>query len=151
MAPVLGYWNIRGFAQPIRLMLAYTETEFEDKNYAFGPAPDFDRSAWLKEKYTLGLDFPALVYYIDGDVKLTQSIAIMRYLARKHKLEPEIEADKIRADLIEQQVADFRRNLGKTAYDSNFKIKEEYMKILPSKLKEFSNYLASRLWFASQD
>ncbi|KFM59826.1 Glutathione S-transferase Mu 1, partial [Stegodyphus mimosarum] len=152
MAPVLGYWNIRGLAQPIRLLLAYTETEFEDKKYAYGPAPDYDRSAWLKEKHTLGLDFPNLPYYIDGDVKLTQSITIMRYLARKHKLEPEAEEDKIRADLIEQQVSDFRLNLAKIAYNSEFeKLKEEYLKKLPTLLKEFSDFLGKRLWFASQD
>lgn len=39
-------------------MLAYTETPFVDKQYAYGPAPDYDRSAWLKEKNMLGLDFP---------------------------------------------------------------------------------------------
>ncbi|KFM68797.1 Glutathione S-transferase Mu 1, partial [Stegodyphus mimosarum] len=151
MAPVLGYWDIRGLGQSIRFMLVYTETEFEHKKYAFGPAPEYSTDAWLKEKYTLGLDFPNLPYYIDDDVKLTQSIAIMRYLARKHKLEPETEAEKIRADLVEQQVADFRRSFGKTAYDSSFKIKKEYMKVLPDKLKEFSDYLGKRLWFASQD
>lgn len=39
-------------------MLAYTKTPFDDHKYAYGPAPDYDRSAWLKEKNTLGLDFP---------------------------------------------------------------------------------------------
>lgn len=44
--------------QPIRLMLAYSETPFVDKQYACGPGPDYDRSDWLKEKHMLGLDFP---------------------------------------------------------------------------------------------
>lgn len=37
----------------------------------------------MDEKYTLGLDFPNLPYLIDNekDVRLTQSMAIMRYLA----------------------------------------------------------------------
>ncbi|GIY41403.1 glutathione S-transferase Mu 1 [Caerostris darwini] len=152
MAPVLGYWNIRGLAQPIRLMLAYSETPFEDKKYAYGPAPDFDRGTWLKEKPTLGLDFPNLPYYIDGDIKLTQSITIMRYLARKLKLEPETEEDSILADLIEQQVADFRSGLVRIAYNPDFeKLKEEYLKNLPNQLKAFSEFLGKRQWFASQD
>lgn len=42
--------------QPIRLLLAYTGTDYEDKRYNLGP--NFDRSEWLNEKFTLGLDFP---------------------------------------------------------------------------------------------
>ena len=33
-----------------------------------------------------GLEFPNLPYYIDGDVKLTQSSAILRHIAREHGL-----------------------------------------------------------------
>ena len=32
-APELGYWAIRGLAQPCRLLLAYTGTTFVDKRY----------------------------------------------------------------------------------------------------------------------
>ena len=52
--------------QPIRLLLAYTETEYEDRTYLLGPAPDFDRSDWLRVKFQLGLDFPNLPYYIES-------------------------------------------------------------------------------------
>ena len=59
---------------------------------------DPDHNEWLKEKYSLGLKFPnvshtifskiviflQLPYYIDGDVKLTQSSAILYYIADKY-------------------------------------------------------------------
>jgi glutathione S-transferase len=45
-------------AQPIRLLLAYLDIEFEDKYYVCGPAPDFDKSCWFDVKHTLGFDFP---------------------------------------------------------------------------------------------
>lgn len=152
MAPCLGYWNIRGLAQPIRLLLAYTDTEFEDKRIEYGPAPDFDRKNWLDEKHSLGLDFPNLPYLIDGDVKLTQSIVIMRYLARKFKLEPESEEDKIRADLTEQQIHDIRINFAMMCYKPDFeKLKDEYLKNLPNILKSLSTFLGERQWFASDD
>ena len=35
-------------------------------------------------KPTLGLDFPNLPYYIDGDLKFTESGAIMHYICAKH-------------------------------------------------------------------
>uniref|UniRef100_A0A8C2M9K0 glutathione transferase n=1 Tax=Cricetulus griseus TaxID=10029 RepID=A0A8C2M9K0_CRIGR len=43
-------------------------------------------SQWLNEKFKLGLDFPNLPYLIDGSHKITQSNAILRYIARKHNL-----------------------------------------------------------------
>uniref|UniRef100_A0A8C5L044 glutathione transferase n=1 Tax=Jaculus jaculus TaxID=51337 RepID=A0A8C5L044_JACJA len=56
-------------------------------------APDYDRSQWLNEKFKLGLDFPNLPYLIDGTHKITQSNAILRYIARKHNL-PDYEKQK---------------------------------------------------------
>lgn len=150
MTPKLGYWNIRGLAQPIRLMLAYVEAKFEDKKYAYGPSPKFDRSAWLNEKFTLGLDFPNLPYYIDGDVKLTQSLVIMRYIARKYKLDAENESERLKTDIIEQQVSDFRSGFTRIAYSPEFEqLKEDYLKNLPLQLKLFSEFLGERKWFAA--
>ncbi|XP_032129571.1 glutathione S-transferase Mu 1, partial [Sapajus apella] len=86
MPMILGYWDIRGLAHAIRLLLEYTDSSYEEKKYTMGDAPDYDRSQWLKEKFKLGLDFPNLPYLIDGAHKITQSNAILRYIARKHNL-----------------------------------------------------------------
>jgi len=45
-----------------------------------------------------GFDFPNLPWMIDGDVKLTQSLAILKHLARKHGL---IGEDSSRLDMVE--------------------------------------------------
>ena len=54
------------YAQPIRLLLAYAEVDFEDTRYNYLPSPGvgdgWDRSEWTKEKDTLGLDFPNVLY-----------------------------------------------------------------------------------------
>mmetsp|Transcript_5358 Transcript_5358/g.5902 ORF Transcript_5358/g.5902 Transcript_5358/m.5902 type:complete len:225 (+) Transcript_5358:105-779(+) len=81
--PTIGYWNIRGLAAPLRMAMHYTGTDFEDKTYQCGPAPDFDRSAWNNEKHNLGLTYPNLPYYIEGDFKLTQSMPILTYICEK--------------------------------------------------------------------
>ena len=39
----------------------------------------------MSEKFDLGLDFPNLPYLIDGDVKLSESKSIMKYLCKKHR------------------------------------------------------------------
>ncbi|XP_078497436.1 glutathione S-transferase Mu 5-like [Lissotriton helveticus] len=151
MTMILGYWDIRGLAHSIRLLLEYTGTAYEDKHYVTGPAPDYDKSQWLKEKETLGLDFPNLPYLIDGDTKLTQSNAIIRYIGRKHNLCGESETEMTRVDVIVSQVMDFRMGLVTITYNTNFEsLKGPYLVNLPDKLKQFSQFLGERKWFAGE-
>jgi len=149
MAPTLGYWNIRGLAQPIRLLLAYTGTDYEDKRYTIGPAPDWDRTEWLSDKQSLGLDFPNLPYYLDGEVKLTQSLAIIRHIARKTKTDGQTEGEKRRVELVEQQLIDMNTALVKICYDPNFEtLKVEYLKNLPQSLELLGKFLGERPFLA---
>lgn len=48
--PILGYWEIRGTAQPIRYMLNYLGVEYEEAKYQMGGPPDYDRSSWTLKK-----------------------------------------------------------------------------------------------------
>lgn len=67
-------------------MQEYAGLDWEDKFYvcteADAPVP-FDKSCWFDVKFDLGLAFPNLPYMEDGDFKLCQSQAILRYVARK--------------------------------------------------------------------
>jgi hypothetical protein len=81
--PTLGYWNIRGLGAPIRYLLHYCGVQFEDKTYAYGPGPEYDRSSWFNEKFTLGLELPNLPYLLDDDIKLTETVAIMKFVSSK--------------------------------------------------------------------
>jgi len=143
--PVLGYWAIRGLAQPIRLTLAYAGVDFEDKLYT-------DHDVWLNEKFNLGMDFPNLPYFIDGDVKLSQSLAILRYIGRKYGLDGSNEQEKLAISLVEQQIMDLNTAIGRIAYDPNCeKLKEEYLKNLPAQLKLVSQYLGSKAFVAGSN
>ncbi|XP_073176491.1 glutathione S-transferase 2-like isoform X1 [Lepidochelys kempii] len=173
MPAVLGYWDIRGLAHAIRLLLEYTNTPYEDKKYcASGEGPDYDISQWTNEKEKLGLDFPNLPYLFDGQTKLTQSNAILRYIARKHKMAGESEEEIQRVDMLENQVMDFRLAFARVCYNPDFrrgrergdvtclrthskpvaeeKLKLEYLEELPGKLKLFSQFLGDRKWFAGE-
>uniref|UniRef100_A0A8C0KAS8 Glutathione S-transferase mu 3 n=1 Tax=Canis lupus dingo TaxID=286419 RepID=A0A8C0KAS8_CANLU len=55
---VLGYWDIRGLAHAIRMLLEFTDTCYEERRYTCGEAPDYDKSQWLDVKFKLDLDFP---------------------------------------------------------------------------------------------
>ncbi|XP_004449003.2 glutathione S-transferase Mu 2 [Dasypus novemcinctus] len=149
MPMTLGYWDLRGLAHSIRLLLEYTGSNYEEKNYTLGDAPDYDKSQWLNEKFKLGLDFPNLPYLIDGAHKITQSNAILRYIARKHHLGGETEAEKIRVDVLENQVMDTRMQLARVCYSPDFeKLKPEYLEGLPEKMRLYSEFLGKRPWFA---
>uniref|UniRef100_A0A8D0DY89 Glutathione S-transferase n=1 Tax=Salvator merianae TaxID=96440 RepID=A0A8D0DY89_SALMN len=149
MVVTLGYWDIRGLAHAIRLLLEYTETPYEDKHYAPGEAPDFDPSQWTSVKENLGLDFPNLPYLIDGERKITQSNAILRYIGRKHNMCGENEDEIIRIDILLNQIMDLRMAFARVCYSPDFeKLKPEYLEQLPGKLKQFSKFLGDRKWFA---
>jgi glutathione S-transferase len=147
--PVLGYWKIRGLAQPIRLLLAYAGQDFEDKYYECGPGPEYSRDCWFNEKFNLGLDFPNLPYYLDGDVKLTQSSTILRYVAQKHGVVPKTEEERIRMDLVLEEAGDLRRNLVNVSYSKDFaSLKDGFVKLTADKLAEINKFLGSKPWFA---
>jgi glutathione S-transferase len=150
MAPVLGYWNIRGLATPIRLALEHAGVAYEEKLYECGPPPDFDKSSWLNEKFTLGLDFPNLPYYMDGDVKLTQSQVILRYLARKHNMEGANEQERLRADLAAAQVMDYHMDYVRSiAYNPQHEQnKAAYQTALADRLKALTEFLGDRKFVA---
>jgi len=141
MPQVLAYWPIRGLAQPIRLLLNYCGEEFEDKRFEIGAAGE----SWFSIKHNLGLDFPNLPYFIDGDIKVTQSNAILRYIARKHNLCGETEPEKVAVDVVMEQIMDLRNGLVKMCYDPKGD-KDGYVKGLPAKLEVFSKYLGGKTW-----
>lgn len=78
----IGYWGIRGRGQVIRHLCAYTGIDWEEVTYK-QPGEWFA----IGDKNKLGLDFPNLPYLINGDFKLTESMAIANYIIRKSKPE----------------------------------------------------------------
>jgi glutathione S-transferase len=77
---VLGYWPVTGLGQAIRYLLSILHIKFEDKLYT-------DPAQWGKDKETLGAKFPNLPYLIDGASVVTESTAILRYIAKKNNRE----------------------------------------------------------------
>ncbi|GFU01737.1 glutathione S-transferase Mu 1 [Trichonephila clavipes] len=144
--PILGYWDARGMAEPIRYLLRYKKADFEDKRYVV-KADD-----WQKEKYSLELDFPNLPYYIDGDMKLTQSVAILRYLARKYGMDGKNVEEKHIISMIEQQIMDFRANLKNLVFSENYENdKEEFIKDLPKQYQLWEKFLGDRKYIAGDE
>ena len=122
-----------------------------DKLYKLGPPPEFPKewAEWLSEKDKLGLDFPNLPYIIDGDVKITQTATILRYLGKKYQLVGRTAQEKIRINLVEQTLLDFRQEEVECFYSPTFdEAVKQYRIELPGKLAAFSNFLGANEWFA---
>lgn len=90
-----------------------------------------------------------LPYLIDGSHKITQSNAILRYLGRKHNLCGETEEERIRVDILENQLMDNRMVLARLCYNPDFeKLKPGYLEQLPGMMRLYSEFLGKRPWFA---
>ena len=73
----MGYWGIRARGQYCRHPLAYTGLPWKEKTYTSPPS-------WFeKDKKNLGMLFPNLPYIVDGNYKISESLAIMKYIANK--------------------------------------------------------------------
>jgi len=169
MAPsvLIGYWNIRGLGEPIRTILEYAGIEYEQKLYDFdmtdptNPASIIE--SWIKDKTggpqiigsdtEAGLQFPNLPYMIetkpDGSkLKLTQSVAIIRHIARKVGLDAKTPEEMTKMDLYEQQAIDFRMNIIGYGYEFpmiKFKY-PDYPASIKGQLAPWSQALGSNDW-----
>ncbi len=160
---ILGYWKIRGLVEPCRLALHYTHTSYIEKMYEQGEGPEYDREEWLseKEKLDLGksififillnfffsydLDFPNLPYMFHGDLKITQSKAILYYLGRKLNLMGKNSNEEAYVMMLCEEAHDLRMKLNEIFYGSkgdSQEVRKQFAETtLSEHLKKFDNYL----------
>jgi glutathione S-transferase len=152
---VLGYWAIRGLAQPIRFLLAYANAPLSEVRIGVNQNGSIsnDYSAdWAAHKNTLELDFINLPYLIDKsgstEVRLTQSNAILRYLARRFDLNGKNEAEQTAIDVLQEEAYDFRNCIVEVAYtledDYPATFAEFSTTTIPRYLDGFESYLAKQ-------
>ena len=145
---VLGYWKIRGLAQPLRYLLEYCGFDYEEVRYELNKE---GREKWNEEdKKNLGLSFPNLPYLIDGEIKITQSKAILRHIAEKKggdMVGDDLQTKTTLSMLVEVTV-DFNNSIVRLCYGKNFEER------LPEWVKEqqipfhqqFSEFLGDKAW-----
>ena len=148
--PKLGYWKIRGLAQTIRYLLEYLKVDFEDVQYECGEAPEFDRTCWTDVKPTLGLDFPNLPYYIDDEVKITETGAIWRYICAKHapQLLGSTPAQKAHVEMIMGVLSDWKGPMTMGSYRGIEK--SELQAIVDAKIPGVVAFLADKEYICGE-
>ncbi len=94
--------------------------------------------------YYIPSSFPNLPYIVDGNVKMSEHLPIMRYIARKHGLNPTTEEETILSDQTESFIFDIRFRFYLVAYapaelfDAK---KAEWLEVTYRKLKYLNNLL----------
>lgn len=114
---VLGYWGLRGNGQVARLLLHYTGAAWTEKRYT-SPEEWFN-----KDKAALGFHFANLPYLIQGEFKMTETVAIHRYIisiSNKKQLLGKDLKDQALVDNIEGVYLDMRSALFGVTLSENF-------------------------------
>jgi len=154
----LGYWKLRGLAGNIKLLLEYTGADWKDTQFDNYQKEDgsWDRSEWLSvkesEDHQNKFNFPNLPFLVDGDVHLSQSTTILKYIARKFKVGDNLtETEAWRVDLATDQLADARSMCAGFFYMGNMNQKDAFCdNQLTPVLKQFDRFLANVKFVAGE-
>ena len=151
----LGYWAIRGLGQPIRFLLAHAEVAFSEVRLGVnqdGSIIADESRDWATHKGTLSVPFPNLPYLIDSsgpaEVQLTQSNAVMRYLARQFDYYGDTVSDQICIDVLQDEAYDLRNSIVKAVYTLGAEYEAAFDELtsaaVPRYLDGFESYLSNR-------
>ena len=102
--PQLLYFDIRGRAEPIRMVLFFLGVEFEDRQVT--------QEAW--QELRSSTPFGRMPVYRDGDVEIPETFAILNHLGRKHGLCGVTEHDRIRCDITIEAWRDYGNRVANT-------------------------------------
>lgn len=90
VVPKLTYFDLKGLAEAIRLALTIGDVEFEDSRV------DFANWQELKQSTPYG----QLPVYEEGEMKVVQSLAILRHVGRKSGMYPTEASAALKVDMI---------------------------------------------------
>lgn len=134
---VFCYWNLRGLGAPAVNMLEYGGIDYEHKLADAG---------WFTEKFQLGFDFPNLPYVIDGDVRITESWAIYKYIAKKANLMPPPgdEFDR-QSDMLQGVIQDIRSKFTGNCYSPDcYAMADKVRETQEKKLEQMEKFLKTK-------
>eukprot|EP01095_Lingulamoeba_sp_RSL-Kostka_P014937 TRINITY_DN669_c0_g1_i1.p1 TRINITY_DN669_c0_g1~~TRINITY_DN669_c0_g1_i1.p1 ORF type:complete len:220 (-),score=95.87 TRINITY_DN669_c0_g1_i1:171-830(-) len=134
MAVTLHYFDLRGRAEHIRLILHIAEVEYTDKRLSFE-----EWKGGLKETFL----FKQIPVYEEGDFLLSQSNTIARYLANKHGLLGSDAQQNARIDEAYELFVDIQTDVLRTLFGGGFE--EKLKALLETKLPNNLSFIPALL------
>ncbi|MBK8011095.1 MAG: glutathione S-transferase family protein [Deltaproteobacteria bacterium] len=144
----LTYFDVRGLAEPVRLLFAFAGVPFEDRGVSD------DEWARLKPDSPLG-QMPFLTVHDaegQGHRIIPEMMSIVRYLAKTHELAGKTEDEWIAADVASEAAIEARAAL--VRFRSSPESKDEAAKaryleeIVPIHFQRMEKLLGSHSWFS---
>ena len=147
----LGYWDIKGQAQPIRWLIKYIGLNIKEYNPK-------NREEWNKKKEEIRLEFPfpKLPYFYDSIKKeyVTEAKAVfakIAYLANKPEMTGKCERDKIQVEMvygiISEVKAFYLEKFNQTSIQVSDMFEDDCNAFLMAKLHGLSRYLGDKDYF----
>ncbi len=131
MLPKVTYFDVRGRAEIIRLLLEESSTAYHERRITIDEWPE------LKSNFTFG----QIPVYEEGELLLNQCNAIYRYLGRKLDLYGDSALEHVRCDLVQESFVGAQSKLANFYWDPDFEnLRDDYEKTeLPELLSELQN------------
>ncbi|BHF81409.1 Glutathione S-transferase Mu 3 [Sparganum proliferum] len=129
--------------------LAWIPSRSSDIGRSAGwPKPSvYSSTIWVKNMSRSYMKPADLPYLIDDGFKITQSSAILEYVADKHGMLPTSAKERAVLHMLQEELSDFRASYVRLAYNPDFsKLKQGFLDELPQKLRLWSNYLGDKQW-----
>ena len=143
----LTYFDVRGRAEPIRLVLAFAGVPFEDRGLT--------GEAFAKERGDAPLGQLPYVVEDDGSGKrvIPQSMSIVRHFARVHGLDGKDEGERLAADVAAETANDLRGAHSTLRFSPAWNDEAAKAKfvaeVLPVHLGRLDKVLGERAFFAA--
>jgi len=138
--PSLTYFNGRGLAESIRLILTYLNIEFQD-----------NRVESITDELRATLPYGQLPVYKDGDFTLAQSASITRYIAAKNNFDGKTFEERATADSINESLWDLLRAIFKARDQPEAEKEKVKAVVLPKFLAIWEKNLEKNQFVAGGD
>lgn len=138
---ILTYWPLRGLGNHIKLICEQGGVDYEYR--------PMNGELWATEKPTIDLDYPNLPHIADGDLRISESGAICKYLAKKGGLMPTTDQEIINSDMAEGVCNDLTWLFVKLVFNPNFaEDRAKYPEQAKAKFALFEKVLGKRQFLA---
>lgn len=121
MLPRLTYFDVRGRAEPIRMLLEEAGVEYTERRVKL--------EEWAALKPTFPMEQLPIYEEGEGDdaVLLFHSMVIRRYLAKKHGLQGNDDNERLQCEMVAESILDAQNNIGTLMWNPEFeKLRKSY-------------------------
>lgn len=145
----LGYWNLRGLGNPLRLALEVAGVDYTERRFESMEEWHTFRDGALAK--TGVVPFPSLPYMIvDENTGVSQSRVILRFIAERHGFAGDDEVERTAAAMVQEEASDLIMAYVKVgqAEDMEAARKEQVGGTVRTHMERLEAFLADKEWIA---